>query len=220
MTSEAIQKVTSLGQLFAPLNEEACVFLEIGCGAGEHVNYQALQNPMCGYLAVEPFLNGRARTMVDAVAQENTNVRLSDQDIRHLIPAFTSESLDGVYLLYPDPWRKSRHAKRRLIQGDFLANLARIMKPEAPLFVACDDPDYLVWIWNVCQESPYFTSLPGEMRDYTHPFHTWKSTRYEKKAIREKRQPLYFMWKRTKVINFAEIQPLIQPLGDPLHDSL
>ncbi len=224
VTSEGLKKVATLGQLFPNIQQEHSdqsipVYLEIGCGSGEHVNYHAQQNPGSGYIAVEPFLNGRARTMADALALENANLRLCDQDVRELMPAFSAQCLDGVYILYPDPWRKSRHAKRRLIQPDFLKNLARTMKPGAPLFVASDHPDYQAWIWNVCQESPYFVTIPGEMSDYTRPFANWESTRYEKKAIRENRQPLYFMWKRTKIINVAEIESLNQPHGDSAYES-
>ena len=194
----------NLRALFPNLDDAADVLLEIGCGAGEHVNYQAEQHPNVGYIAVEPFLNGRARLIVDAVEQGHDNIRVSDRDVRTFLPKFPKDALDGVYILYPDPWPKARHEKRRLIQADFLSDLARVMKPDAALRIASDDPQYQEWIWDVCQASPYFSVLPGDRHDYTAPYKVWTSTRYEKKALREGRQPLYFRWKRTKVAHSEE----------------
>ncbi|USO01829.1 MAG: tRNA (guanosine(46)-N7)-methyltransferase TrmB [Alphaproteobacteria bacterium] len=204
LTIAQMRTVKSLTAFFPPAIDSAkayrAVFLEVGCGAGEHIHFQARQHPDHDYIAVEPFLNGRARLLADAVRESMKNLRIADEDIRALLPLFPDTSLDGVYILYPDPWPKLRHVKRRLIQGIFLQILAQKMKAGAPLYIATDDPGYQQWIWRACQDSPYFETISGCCEDYTQPYDSWISTRYEKKALQEGRQPLYFIWKRTKVL--------------------
>ena len=129
-----------------PIPDPACLFpgrpsalwLEIGFGGGEHLAAQAQAHPDIGYIGCEAFLNGVAKALALIEASQLRNVRLYNGDARAVIEALPSEALDGVYLLYPDPWPKRRHHRRRFLSGEMLARLAQVMRPGAKLRVATD----------------------------------------------------------------------------------
>ena len=117
-------------------------WLEIGFGGGEHLAWQAAQNPEVGFLGAEIFINGIATLLREIEERELDNVRIWREDARLLLDALPEASLDRVFVLFPDPWPKLRHHKRRIVQTATLDRLAEVMKPGAELRLATDDASY------------------------------------------------------------------------------
>jgi tRNA (guanine-N7-)-methyltransferase len=126
--------------LFSPRPRE--VWLEIGFGGGEHLTGQAARHPDIGFLGAEPFLDGVAKALADIERDALKNIRLRRGDARLMIEQLAPDSIDRAFILFPDPWPKTRHRKRRLIQPDFLGSLSRVLKPGARLRFATDWADY------------------------------------------------------------------------------
>jgi len=164
---------------FAP---DVCeVWLEIGFGAGEHLAWQAARHPGIGILGAEPYLNGVARLLSEIDGERPGNVRIHADDVRPLLPRFADASLARVFILFPDPWPKLRHHRRRLINAQLLDMLARLMRDGAELRVATDDQDYLVWILRHLQAHPDFAWIATRADDWRHRPADWPDTRYEDK---------------------------------------
>lgn len=117
-------------------------WLEIGFGGGEHLAGQAAQHPGVGIVGAEPFIDGVAKLLTAIDEQALANIRLRRGDARDLVAQFADRSIDRAFILFPDPWPKTRHRKRRLIQPAFVSELARILKPGARLRFATDWADY------------------------------------------------------------------------------
>ena len=116
--------------------------LEIGFGGGEHLAAQARAHPETGYIGIEPFLNGVAKALTYVETDGLKNVRMARADARELLPRFAEASLDRIFLLFPDPWHKKRHAKRRFVQPDTRDAFARLLKPGGRLRIATDVKSY------------------------------------------------------------------------------
>ena len=117
-------------------------WLEIGFGGGEHLAGQAAAQGDIGFIGVEPFLEGVAKLLAEVEHRQLSNIRVRRGDARDVVAQLQPASIDRVFILFPDPWPKTRHRKRRLIQPEFVADLARVMKPGAPLRFATDWADY------------------------------------------------------------------------------
>lgn len=168
------------------------VWLEIGFGAGEHVVAQARRRPDVGILACEHYLNGVASCLARLEEQDLANVRLHHGDARDLMDAVPEAALERVFLLYPDPWPKTRHHKRRFINPENLDAFARIMGDGATLRVASDIAEYIDWTLERLAERDDF-ALVGHSAE---PWDDWPGTRYEAKALREGRPPAYLTFER------------------------
>jgi tRNA (guanine-N7-)-methyltransferase len=170
--------------------------LEIGFGGGEHLISEALQNPRTGFIGVEPFINGMAK-MLAAIAAENvTNVRPHHGDATDVIAWLPPASLARVDLIYPDPWPKRRHWKRRFVQDDSVAAIARIVRPSGEFRFATDIPDYAAWTLVRLMRSPDFEWTAERADDWRLPWKGFSSTRYEAKAQREGRAACYLIFRR------------------------
>ncbi|MEQ8746462.1 tRNA (guanosine(46)-N7)-methyltransferase TrmB [Pyruvatibacter sp.] len=170
------------------------VHLEIGFGGGEHLIARARQNPDTGFIGCEPFLNGVAKTLAAIEEHDVGNVRLHHGDARDVLDRLETASLDRVYLLYPDPWPKTRQNKRRFVGADTLESLARVIRPGGILEIASDIPDYIVWTLREIAADGHFTECAGN--DRATPPDAWPGTRYEAKALREGRTPCYLEFAR------------------------
>ncbi len=171
------------------------LWLEVGFGGGEHALAQAAANPDVGLIAAEVFENGLCSLLSrvvpeggEATAPVPANLRLWDADARTLIRALPDASLDRLFLLFPDPWPKSRHAKRRFVHPALLPELARVLRPHAEWRIASDDPTYQAWVADVLAAQAFFAVPPpaSERPD------GWPPTRYEAKALAAGRVPLYW----------------------------
>tara|TARA_B100000609_G_scaffold196884_1_gene193006 strand:- start:935 stop:1651 length:717 start_codon:yes stop_codon:yes gene_type:complete len=166
------------------------VWLEIGFGGGEHLIHQARLNPDIGFIGCEPYQNGVAKLMGKLKANPCQNIKLYDGDIRNVFDVLTKNSISKVFLLYPDPWPKKRHHRRRFVTQEFLIPLHGSMKPGSILRIATDIEDY---VRQTLQEVPKagFKWLVNDASDWRTPWQDWAATRYEIKALKEQRTPHY-----------------------------
>jgi tRNA (guanine-N7-)-methyltransferase len=171
------------------------VWLEIGFGGGEHLAHQAAAYPEVGFIGCEPFMNAVAMLLGKIRERELSNIRIHPGDVRNLFDVLPEASLDKAFLLYPDPWPKSRHHRRRAVTQEYLQPLARALKPGAEFRVATDIPDY---VRQTLIEVPKagFEWLAEGPEDWRKPWGDWISTRYEQKALREGRTPHYMTFRR------------------------
>ncbi|MEP2942243.1 MAG: tRNA (guanosine(46)-N7)-methyltransferase TrmB [Hyphomicrobiales bacterium] len=172
------------------------VWMESGFGGGEHLVHRARENPNIGFIGVEPFRNGMAKALVSIEEAQLTNIRVYDEEAASLLDWLPANTLDGFYLLYPDPWPKTRHFKRRFVSPINLDRIARVLKPETEFRVATDIDAYVEWTLEHCEAHPSFTWLDGDEKNALEAWENWPGTRYEEKAIREKRLPRYLTFKR------------------------
>lgn len=184
-----------LGSLFPGDPEN--VRLEIGFGGGEHLVTRAEQDPGVGFIGVEPFVNGMAKALVAISARGLGNVRVSDADALAVLDWLPDASLDKVSLLYPDPWPKKRHWKRRFVGPDTVARLARVIRPGGTFEFASDIESYVDWTLGHVRCHPSFAWTAMRPADWLDPFSAWPGTRYEAKALREGRRPAYLTFLRT-----------------------
>lgn len=183
--------------LFArPVSGRRPIWLEIGFGAGEHLAWQASAHPEVGLLGAEVFVNGIAQLLRLIDAGGLSNVRLYQDDARDLLAALPAASIDRVFILFPDPWPKARHQKRRLIQAETVGHLARIMADGAELRLATDDPAYARWMLEVLVGDPDFSWLAEGPGDWRRRPADWPTTRYQAKAEAAGRPPVYLRFAR------------------------
>jgi tRNA (guanine-N7-)-methyltransferase len=176
-----------------PVND---VRLEIGFGGAEHLIAQALANPDTGFIGCEPFVNGMAKALAAIEHHKLQNIRLSAGDATHLIAWLPAQSLSRIDILYPDPWPKRRQWKRRFLQDDSLAALARLLTPDAELRFATDIPGYASWVLTRVLRSPQLEWTAERADDWRQPWPDFAGTRYEAKAKREGRTPAYFIFRK------------------------
>ena len=182
------------GRLFARTPRE--VWLEIGFGAGEHLVEQAKANPDVGIVGCEPFLNGIVAALAGLKREDVPNVRLRHGDAQAVIEAVPDAFFSRVFVLYPDPWPKRRHNKRRFIAQGVIDALARVMRKGAELRFATDIDDYAGWTLVRFSASPQFRWAATQANDWRCPWPEWCPTRYEAKARVENRRPVYLTFVR------------------------
>ncbi len=171
------------------------VWLEIGFGGGEHLIHQAAHNPDIGIIGAEPYINGVAMLLGKIRRAGVENLAVHPGDARDLFDVLPDASISRAFLLYPDPWPKKRHHRRRFVTPEHLEPLARVLKPGSIFRVATDIPDY---VRQTLEEVPKagFEWLVEGPNDWREPWEDWISTRYEQKALREGRTPHYLTFRR------------------------
>ena len=191
--------------MFGEPKQELC--LEIGFGDGQHLYGQALKNPQNGYVGVEVFQNGVANLLtlisgikegdnlpdkINASSFEVQNIRVYDDDMRLLFAKIPDNFFDKVFLLFPDPWPKKKHANRRFVNADNLKELARVLKKGGLFRIATDHPIYKRHVLRVMHECPDFIWMAKCGNDWKREPKDWVKTKYQAKAIREGRRPVWF----------------------------
>jgi tRNA (guanine-N7-)-methyltransferase len=172
------------------------MWLEIGFGGGEHLVAHARAHSEIGFIGCEPFVNGMAKALVAIDANSLGNIRLHFGDALDLIDWLPDGALAGVDLLYPDPWPKKRHWKRRFVQDETVARLARVVRSGGIFRFATDIPHYAAWTLERLLRAPEFMWTAEKADDWRRPWPEWIETRYEAKAKREGRTPAYFIFRR------------------------
>lgn len=165
------------------------VWLEIGFGSGEHLLWQAAQNPDIGFIGCEPFINGVA-TLLGAIEDCGLQtVRVHDGDARDVLAWLPRGAIARAFILFPDPWPKKRQLKRRLLTPETVSALARVTARGGELRFASDDADYAAQVLDTVAQSGAFADVSDRPED-------WPETRYERKALSEGRKPVYLRWQR------------------------
>ncbi len=187
------------------------IFLEIGFGNGEHLAGQALKNPNIGFIGAEVFKNGVANLLtlltgikegdklpenISILPERVDNIRVFDDDVRLLFSKLPDGFLDKVFVLFPDPWPKNRHANRRFINPENLKHLARLLKKGGVLRVATDHKVYKTWALRQLSSCPDFRWTATCGNDWKHAPQDWVETKYQRKAIREGRRPIFLDFER------------------------
>jgi tRNA (guanine-N7-)-methyltransferase len=171
-------------------------WLEIGFGGGEHLAGQIKANPGIGFIGAEPFVNGMASLLGKSDPEQDGRLMLWDQDARLLLPRIPAHSLARAFLLFPDPWPKKRHHKRRFVAQDTLAMLHAALKPGAEFRVATDIADYADWTMIEVTRHGGFDWPVGCADDWRLPPDDHIRTRYETKALKAGRKPVYLRFIR------------------------
>jgi len=183
-----------LGTLFPDSVDAIC--LEIGFGGGEHLIAQAEQNPAIGFIGAEPFVNGMAKALTAIEAKALANVRLHFGDATFLLEWLPAGALARVDLMYPDPWPKRRHWKRRFVQDRSVAEIARVLRGGGEFRFATDIADYAAWTLEHLARSSHFTWTAERADDWRRPWPGFPGMRYEAKAKREGRMPCYLVFRK------------------------
>ena len=174
----------------------SAVWLEVGFGGGEHLAEQAAARPDIGFIGCEVFENGIAKLLGEIDRRRLGKVRLFTDDARLLLQALAPGAIGRVFMLFPDPWPKQRHHKRRLVAPATLDRLAEIMPEGAELRLATDDPGYLVWMLEHATVHPAFRWLARRPSDWRERPPDWPPTRYEQKARAAGRIPVFLRFVR------------------------
>ena len=161
----------------------SAVWLEIGFGGGEHLAEQAARNPDVLLVGAEPFVNGVASAVRHLHDRALSNVRLHQGDARELVAALPEGSVDRVFILFPDPWPKARHHKRRLVEPGFIEDLARVLRPGGRFRFATDWRDYAAWTLERMVRSSSFLWTAESADDWRLAPGDHVTTRYEQKQL-------------------------------------
>lgn len=176
------------------------VWLEIGFGGGEHMLEQLSQNPFVAMVACEPFMNGVAKFLSHLLPTDYDRVRIWHEDVRYLLDHIPSAYFSRAFILFPDPWPKSRHHIRRLITKEFISRLLPTLKNEAFLHIASDDVSYVEQIQTVLYQHPDFVLCSGppsaDPSTWDSRPEGWPPTRYEQKALTQGKPCAYMIFQR------------------------
>ncbi|WFU02252.1 tRNA (guanosine(46)-N(7))-methyltransferase TrmB [Rhizobium sp. CB3171] len=170
--------------------------LEIGFGGGEHLIHRALESPATGFIGVEPFVNSMQKLLARVDETGARNIRVYNDDATQLLDWLPEGCLDQIDLLYPDPWPKKKHWKRRFVSQVNLDRFHRVLKPGALFCFASDIDTYVNWTLQHCAAHGGFEWTANNASDWLTPYEGWPSTRYEAKARREGRSSAYLTFKR------------------------
>lgn len=183
----------SLTELFSANVGE--VWLEIGFGGSEHLIWQAAHHPSVGLIGCEPFEDGVVKALTAIEENELQNIRLYVDDAREVLRWLPPASINRTFILFPDPWPKRRHHKRRLVSASLISELARVMAAGGELRIATDIGDYARTALIALQDSP-FSWQAASPQDWRLRPDDWPSTRYQAKALREGRRCYFFRFLR------------------------
>lgn len=171
------------------------VWFEVGFGKGEHLAWQAANNPHIGFIGCEPYLNGVAALVNQIDSLGLKNVRLYTDDARRIMRTLKPASVDRLFLLHPDPWPKFRHAKRRFVGPKNLDLISRVLRDGGEFRVGTDHPIYREWTVLQLSNRHDFEWMAKNPSDWLTKPDDWPDTRYETKALEGR--PVYLRYRKT-----------------------
>lgn len=174
------------------------LIVELGIGNGKSLYNRAGNEPENGFIGVEVYKNGLRSLVIDMEKEPHENLKISNDDARNVLEALPENSVDELVVLYPDPWPKKKHNKKRIIQKEFLELADRVVKEDGILFIATDIPDYAFWIIREITQQGSFYPTAIDPIEWTKAPNWWLSTKYEQKALKLGRRPWYFTLHRTE----------------------
>lgn len=180
----------------SPLDGFNSIWFEIGFGNGEHLLWQAQNNPKTLCIGCEPFLNGVTYLLKELEQHPLQNVRVFPDDARLILEALPDQCLDRLFVLHPDPWPKTRHHKRRFIQTEVLNEFSRLLKPGSELRMASDHPGVASWMLEKTFHHPDFEWSAQSCDNWRTRPADWPQTRYEQKGLEAGRKPYYLQFIR------------------------
>jgi tRNA (guanine-N7-)-methyltransferase len=181
----------------AEVADASLAWLEIGFGGGEHLLWQARHNPRALIIGCEPYEDGVIKVLSAIETEGLKNLRIHMGDVRDILRALPQGALDRAFILFPDPWPKRKHRKRRLVNSSLLELLARALKPGAELRIATDIGDYARTMLEAFRSEPRFAWQAESPADWRTQPADWVETKYEAKAIEAGRRRYYFRFLRT-----------------------
>lgn len=205
------QKNKKIEHYFPVAKDKYC--LEIGFGDGAHLAQIAKAQPNNGFIGVEVYKNGVANLLslitgvneaqegklpqkAEILPDRSDNIRIYDDDVRLLFSLLPDNCFDKIYLLFPDPWPKKKHAGRRFVNPENLKELARLLKKGGILQIATDHQVYKRWVLEQMRNNSDFKWTAKTSDDWRYPPADWFETKYQLKAIREGRKPVFFEFVR------------------------
>ena len=171
------------------------LWLEIGFGSGEHLLNQAKLNPEVVFFGCEPYINGVASLLAKIKEKRINNIFIYPGDVRNLFDVLPSNSIDRVFLLYPDPWPKKRHNRRRFVNPEYLIPLCRVMKIAAQFRIATDVKEYCSHAFQEVLKLDFIMKEQNK-NDFSFPWEGWSPTRYEKKAQKDNKTSYYMTFQK------------------------
>jgi tRNA (guanine-N7-)-methyltransferase len=193
----SIESLESLDQPHALFDPPVkVIWLEVGFGGGEHLAAQAQAHTEIGFIGCEPFINGVAGLVRTVEIADIKNVRVYTGDARSLIDALPDRSIERCFILFPDPWPKRRHHRRRIISPETLTELSRVMVDNARLRLASDHREYVRWMLSHTLRNGAFEWCAKGPDDWRTRPHDWPATRYEKKAAQRGETSIYLEFNR------------------------
>ncbi len=171
-------------------------WLEVGFGGGEHLLAQAEAHPDIGFIGCEPFDEGVGKLLAGVERAGLRNVRIHAGDARHVMAVLADGSLGRMFLLFPDPWPKKRHHKRRFVNPANIALAARLLRSGAIWRMATDIDDYASWMLQRMCAAEAFEWTARTAADWRHRSEDWPATRYEQKALEQGRHATYLSFRR------------------------
>jgi len=171
------------------------IWLEIGYGCGEHLAHRAKNNPDVSFIGCEVYAHGIAALVQEVSDEKIQNISLFTEDARLLIDDLPDKSVDRVFILFPDPWPKRRHYKRRIINQETLDKLHRILKDDGRLNLATDHPEYARWMLAHIIHHDKFHWLANKPDDWKTPPKGHIKTRYEEK-LKADHPPVFLNFKK------------------------
>ena len=177
-------------------SRQADLALEIGFGGGEHLASLAEANPNENFIGAEPFVNGVASLLRHIQTRRLSNIRIWDDDVRLILPALPVAGLSQVFIMFPDPWPKKRHAARRILQPEMMNVLAQLIRPSGQLVLASDDPTAKGWLLQTAMSHSQFCWTARRPVNWRQRPPHLPATRYMTKAEKAFRRPSWFIFER------------------------
>lgn len=192
---EALQFNPEEKAFLGPASRE--LWMEIGFGSGEHLMAQLCASPDVHILGCEAYQNGVAHLVKTLNPKDYSRVRVFPDDVRLCLETIAPNTFSRIFILFPDPWPKKRHAKRRLIQPAFLDQLADVLQPKGQLRFASDDGNYVAWVQEMLAQHPNFEPIQQETASSPETWPTdWPRTRYGNKALAQGKSCTFLVYER------------------------